>query len=471
MDFLTILQTHTLSNNQDYLGHKRYGSDSKAEVVKRCVRSLIASIESCKLKHPENTYRLMVLDDHSDDGSIEVLERNLARATFETSLEHLTTRGIMPSILACYERGRDHGRDLVYFAQDDYLFCDTAIEEMIDAYYRFGSGLQNHVIIYPFDDPYRYQPYNIFPHRIVLGIKRHWRTDHAMASCFMTHVDVIRKEWDLLEAMGRHPVAKEMEDRTINRLMTERGYFLFKPIPSVALHFQFDTEKDPYIDWREWWDQWADPVIDDPSMWSDPRTKILNLGAGRAPLDYEPARDWREIRVDLDERVQPDIVDDIIGLAKIPDASVDVVWASHVLEHIHWHEVPKALAGISRVLKPDGHAILITPDLASIADRVRDDLLGTVYDSPAGPIAALDMLFGYRPFVESMGDFMAHKTGFTPGSMLTVLRHLGYQALLIPARHDLVTIIHKGMRPVDAAEAMKAYFNSPDSEILDTEPR
>ena len=35
MDFLCVLQTHTLSNNQDYLGHVRYGCDSKPEVIQR----------------------------------------------------------------------------------------------------------------------------------------------------------------------------------------------------------------------------------------------------------------------------------------------------------------------------------------------------------------------------------------------------------------------------------------------------
>lgn len=258
MDFLCVLQTHTLSNNQDSLGLKRYGCDSKSEVVKRCVRSLIASINFCKLIHPEHTYRLMVLDDHSDDTSIQVLKDNLSRATFETGLEHLTTKGIMPNILACYERGRDYGKDLVYFAQDDYLFCESAIEEMIDAYYQFSGNLHNSVCIYPFDDPYRYQPQNLHPVRVVHGKARHQRTNTATPSCFMTDHSVIKKEWDLFEAMGKHPITTDMEDKTINRLFTERGYWLFTPIPSLALHFQFDTERDPYINWRNWWDKWED---------------------------------------------------------------------------------------------------------------------------------------------------------------------------------------------------------------------
>lgn len=458
MDFLCVLQTHTLSNNQDYLGHKRYGCDSKPEVVKRCVRSLIASINACRIKHPENTYRLMVLDDHSDEHSLEVLEKNLARAMFETHLEHLPTRGIMPSILACYERGRDHGRDLVYFAQDDYLFDELAIEMMIDAYYQFGNALQNHVVIYPFDDPYRYQPWNIHPVRIVHGRDRHWRTNMAVPSCFMTHVDVIRKEWDLLDAMGQHPVAREMEDKTINRLFTERGYHLFTPVPSLALHFQFDTERDPYIKWRKWWDKWADPHVEDPTLYQSSKPICLNVGSGNADLNWPAAKDWKEIRVDLSTTTNPHVVDDIMGLDKVPDGVADVIWASHVLEHIYWHDIPRTLAGFSRVLKADGYAIILTPDLESIRDRIGDRLLEPVYDSAEGPIAAIDMIYGYRPYVEIGLELQMHRTGFTARSMATVLNSLGYKALIIRAIHDLVTIIYKGEPPVHEINNVKAWF-------------
>jgi hypothetical protein len=55
--------------------------------------------------------------------------------------------------------------------------------------------------------------------------------------------------------MGNHAVDSVMEDETINKLFNDRGCLLFTPIPSIALHSQADTEKDPYIDWKKLWDQ------------------------------------------------------------------------------------------------------------------------------------------------------------------------------------------------------------------------
>jgi hypothetical protein len=48
---------------------------------------------------------------------------------------------------------------------------------------------------------------------------------------------------------------RNMEDKTINQLFQKRGLHLFTPIPSLALHMQFDSEKDPYINWEKMWNE------------------------------------------------------------------------------------------------------------------------------------------------------------------------------------------------------------------------
>jgi hypothetical protein len=62
------------------------------------------------------------------------------------------------------------------------------------------------------------------------------------------------------------------------------------------------------------------------------------------------------------------------------------------------------------------------PDLQQIAEFVvADKLEETAYDSPAGPIAPLDCIYGLRSSVASGNAFMAHRTGFTAS---TLKRHL-----------------------------------------------
>ena len=265
MHLLVVLQTHSKGDSQHYAKlneNKRYCNASKQEVMRRCTRSLVESINYAKEKLSHIDFELVVYDDHSDEGPLNDLRDNLTIATFPTKLYHTETYGIMPSILKCYEHGRDFGKDMVYFAQDDYLYDTTAIYEMILIMVDTTNKLGNYTCVYPYDDPYKYIPENTaIQSHIVLGEKRHWRTQIMTASCFMVHHSVLVSNWDLFEAMGKHELHPKMEDRTINQLFRSRGYYLFTPIPSLALHMQYDTEKDPYLDWTVWWKRYDKELV------------------------------------------------------------------------------------------------------------------------------------------------------------------------------------------------------------------
>lgn len=256
MNILVVLQSHSKGNSQNYMGgnYVRFASDDKAEIMRRCTLSLVESLNYAVTNLPEFTIELVVLDDHSDESAINDLKDNLSKANFNTKLIHLETHGIMPSILQCYEYGRDYGKDVVYFAQDDYMYCETAITDMVHTMYDTSYKLQKQTCIYPFDDPYRYIPENtVVQSHIIRCRGRHWRTQNAVASCFMMFHQTLKENWDLFDAMGKHPLEGKMEDNTINKLWYQRGYYLFVPIPSLALHMQYDTEMDDQIDWQSWW--------------------------------------------------------------------------------------------------------------------------------------------------------------------------------------------------------------------------
>src|SRR6201987_6463888 len=73
--------------------------------------------------------------------------------------------------------------------------------------------------------------------------------------------------------------------------------------------------------------------------------------------------EWREIRLDLDPAVQPDIVCSITDMSPVATASVDAIWSSHNLEHLQRHEVPLALSEFIRALQPRGFLFLTLPAL------------------------------------------------------------------------------------------------------------
>lgn len=147
-----------------------------------------------------------------------------------------------------------------------------------------------------------------------------------------------------------------------------------------------------------------------------PRT-FLNLGCGQDNPQRRPealrGSDWQQIRLDIDPNVAPDILASAHDLSAIADASFDAVFSSHSFEHLDSHQIPKALAEIHRVLKADGFALITLPDLHAIAERiVAGRLTDTAYESPIGPISALDMLFGHGASIAKGNAFMAHRTGF-----------------------------------------------------------
>jgi SAM-dependent methyltransferase len=159
---------------------------------------------------------------------------------------------------------------------------------------------------------------------------------------------------------------------------------------------------------------------------------VLHVGCGIAdpaklPDAYFPAPSWREIRLDIDPGVAPDIVASITEMSGVGSGTVDAVWSAHNLEHLASHEVPVALAEFLRVLRPGGFVLLTMPDLQQVAALVAADRLEeTAYLSGLGPVAAIDMLYGFRPALASGNSFMGHRTGFTLRSLTRLLTVAGF---------------------------------------------
>jgi SAM-dependent methyltransferase len=164
--------------------------------------------------------------------------------------------------------------------------------------------------------------------------------------------------------------------------------------------------------------------------------QVLHVGCGT----YAPEKlhavfksdDWHEVRLDINAAVQPDIVASITDMAPIADGCVDAVFSSHNLEHLYPHEVPLALKEFRRVLKPTGFALITLPDLQEVARLVTMGALDEpIYMSALGPVAPLDVLYGYRPDLAAGNMFMAHHTGFTSQMLMSTLIGAGFAAATV----------------------------------------
>ena len=163
---------------------------------------------------------------------------------------------------------------------------------------------------------------------------------------------------------------------------------------------------------------------------------VLHVGCGVARPDklhrtfHEPG--WRELRLDIDPAVEPDIVGSMTDLSMIAGGSVDAIWSSHNLEHLYAHEVPIALGEFHRVLKPGGFALITMPDLQRVAEWIAADRLEDVaYRSPAGPIRPLDMVYGWHGSIARGNLYMAHHTGFTARTLAGALERAGFRPIRV----------------------------------------
>jgi ubiquinone/menaquinone biosynthesis C-methylase UbiE len=174
----------------------------------------------------------------------------------------------------------------------------------------------------------------------------------------------------------------------------------------------------------------------------DEKRTLLHVGCGGAAIPEEWAADFREVRLDIDPSVKPDIVADMVNIPA-SDESFDCIFSSHNLEHLSPHDVIPCLQGFYRVLKPMGAAIILVPDLEDV--RPTDEVL---FVSPAGPISGLDMYYGFRPALKEH-PYMAHKTGFVQKTLDAVLRAAGFQTVNVVRlsghlKYNLISFAIKG---------------------------
>ncbi|MCI4678574.1 class I SAM-dependent methyltransferase [Rhodoblastus acidophilus] len=168
-------------------------------------------------------------------------------------------------------------------------------------------------------------------------------------------------------------------------------------------------------------------------MTGNQKKRVLNagcgvLGHGRLPAVFAPAI-WQEVRLDVDPATRPDIVGSLVDMrAVVADGSFDALYSSHAIEHLYAHEVIPAFREFRRILKPDGFALLTCPDLMAIARLIVEQGAEVVaYQSPAGPIRPIDMLFGHGRSIGEGRVAMAHRTGFTAPRLARVALESGFK--------------------------------------------
>ena len=157
--------------------------------------------------------------------------------------------------------------------------------------------------------------------------------------------------------------------------------------------------------------------------------KVLNIGSGPPTIPIPPYyTGWDVVRLDTEAKNCPDLLMDAMNLCDLDENQFDAVYGSHILEHIYPAVLPRFLEGVHHVLKIDGYAEFRVPDgLAACRVAAEENNLNAYcYTSPAGPIMAWDILYGWLPFQYRFGEAMAHHSAYSTKSLGELLHRHGF---------------------------------------------
>lgn len=177
---------------------------------------------------------------------------------------------------------------------------------------------------------------------------------------------------------------------------------------------------------------------------------LLNVGGNskRIPLPPQYAG-FEHLLLDIDPKGAPDIVCDARKLTTLDAGQFDAVYCSHNLEHYYRHDVKGVLEGFLHVLKAGAFAHIRVPDIHEVMRLTIErglDIDDVLYQSAAGPIMVLDVIYGYTIEIERSGqEFYAHKTGFTQKSLMAALQRAGFSMVYCSTgRLEVEAVAFKG---------------------------
>lgn len=256
------LQTYDISSNSCF---DRYCTNDKKELVHKCISSFFHSV-AYAANNDNNQHNIVVFDNGSTNETIELINRAIeifSKENVSIELRRINTGSMIESIRQCFNWLKDTEGDVVYLVQDDYLFIETAIHQMLDVFGSILTEATHYCIVYPFNTPDHWlNQYRLrsTPRLVHPGKFQYWIQCYDISCTFLTHRDQLKKQWDLIEFFMSIDQVKglngtgDLENISLNKMMVNNHVMCLQPFESVALHMQGKREQDPYINWKDRWE-------------------------------------------------------------------------------------------------------------------------------------------------------------------------------------------------------------------------
>lgn len=227
------------------------GFENKFDMFRKCLTSFIGAINNLD-------YRIHFLMDSCPDAYISFIEKNVPDGRYQ--VERLTNAGNRKTFVRQIEvLSNQNFSDLVYFAEDDYLYRAQTLNHIID----FLKGNKADFVT-PYDHPDYYPEtscIDIFQHEYRSEVKYskglHFRTVASTTLTFLTTVRVLKETSKffsiyLTRKVGDHQIWLMLTRlkrktpwalNTINmyrvapiQMLMGKTYTLYSPVPGLSIH-------------------------------------------------------------------------------------------------------------------------------------------------------------------------------------------------------------------------------------------
>ncbi|MAV56324.1 MAG: glycosyltransferase group 2 [Candidatus Pelagibacter sp.] len=269
---LDIILRTCMSVNMLTQSKKRMFEQNKDEYTRRCLISIIKSVNIAKDIFKNIKFKIFIIDHGSTDGQINVLKeilkdsninfefQKLRLEEFENQIKNINEenkavspnqKSNMSNIHQSIILSKKISEDLIYFVEDDYIHEKESISEILYTYEKIASLTNQELIICPSDYPYLYTGTDNT--KIFLGEKRHWRKIDQTLCTFLTSKEIIEKYTDELISMCKfehYPFEKPL-----HRIYQKE--LCISPIPSLAVHFTNINSiygLSPHVNWKKLWE-------------------------------------------------------------------------------------------------------------------------------------------------------------------------------------------------------------------------
>lgn len=105
--------------------------------------------------------------------------------------------------------------------------------------------------------------------------------------------------------------------------------------------------------------------------------------------------------------------------------SYDGIYAAYVIEHISWRNVKQFISECYRILKTNGKAIFLVPNLTEQCKEIAVEGVNA---------NTVEMLFGSQEFPKHAG---AHKCGFSPEYAVKMFKEAGFTTVNVYVLPDI----------------------------------